>query len=317
MLMNLIFLVAGLAVLVFAGDMLIKGSVGLAEKLSIPPLIIGLTVVAFGTSAPELFISVQAALWGSSGIAIGNIVGSNIANVLLVIGIPALIAPSRCDDAGVGRNILVMLGFSVVFMAMLAGGTLNRIEGVILLLLLAAFLFDQFKSARQANSEVAASLDYHDEVSNIPHSNAKVAVLILLGLIGLPLGADITVDSSVEIARRLNVSEEAIGLTIVAIGTSLPELVTSLMAVVRSSSSIAIGNVVGSNIFNIGSIMGIASLISPMSVGGNIARVDMWVMLACALLVGFLAHWKIKIGKRVGVAMTTAYAIYAAVAFVL
>lgn len=317
MLIDLILLAIGLAILVVAGDFLVKGAVGLAEKLNIPMLIIGLTIVAFGTSAPELFISIQAALGGSAGIAIGNVVGSNIANVLLVMGIPALIAPSLCDEKGIGRNILAMLGFSVVFMVMMADGTISRTDGIILLILLTLFLWDQFKSAKTANEEITSSLDYHDEVSNIPQSSGKIAMLIIAGLIGLPLGADLTVDSAVGIARALDVSDEVIGLTIVAIGTSLPELATGIAAVVRSSSSIAIGNVVGSNIFNIGSIMGIASLISPMTVGGNIIRIDMWVMLGCALILGSLAHWKIKIGKRVGVAMVAAYAIYAFIAFIL
>lgn len=321
-----LLLAVGLILLIIGGDFLVRGSVGLAEKLSVPPLVIGLTIVAFGTSAPELFISVKAALSGASGIAIGNVVGSNIANVLLVIGIPALIAASRCDDEGIGRNMLVMLGFTVVYMGMMLDGVLSRLEGAILLGLLVLYLTDQFRAARNAAARAAAEgknaedvdlLDYHDEVPNVPTSNLVIALLIFAGLIGLPLGAEITVDSAVEIAQRWNVSDAVIGLTIVAIGTSLPELATGLVAVMRGNSSIAIGNVVGSNIFNIGSIMGFAAIISPMSVGDRILRLDMWVMLACAVLLAILAHWKLKIGKRVGVALSALYAIYVVSAFAI
>lgn len=310
-------LILGLAMLVFGGDFLVRGAVGLAEKLNIPALIIGLTVVAFGTSAPELFISVQAALTGNSGIAIGNVVGSNIANVLLVMGLPALIAASRCDDRGIGRNILVMIGFTLVFMVMLIDSIVTRFEGLILLVLLALFLFDQVRSARQKqNGDDDDPLDYSDEVSDIPSSNLKIFGLLIAGLIALPWGADLTVDSASAIAERLGVSQAVIGLTIVAIGTSLPELATALMAVIRGSSSLAIGNVVGSNIFNIGSIMGVAASIAPMRLNDpRLMQVDVWVMLACAFIIAALAHWKVKIGKRVGVAMLVAYAIYLASAF--
>ena len=311
--LDYLLLVVGLTLLVIGGDVLVKGAVGLAEKLKVPALIIGLTIVAFGTSAPELFISIQAALAGASGIAIGNVVGSNIANVLLVMGLPALIAASRCDDAGIGRNIVVMIGFTIVFMAILFDGVVSRAEGAVLLVLLALFLYDQMRSAKQANNE--APVDIHDEVGETPSSMPVILALLAIGLLALPFGADLTVDSASSIARRWNVSDDVIGLTIVAIGTSLPELATTVMATLRSSNSIAIGNVVGSNIFNIGSIMGIAPIIAPMAASGRIIYVDMWVMLACALLLAVLAHWKVKIGKRVGTAMIGAYTLYIVSAF--
>ena len=313
-----ILLITGLALLIFGGDFLVRGAVGLAEKLAIPALIIGLTVVAFGTSAPELFISVQAALSGASGIAIGNVVGSNIANVLLVMGLPALIAASRCDDDGIGRNIMVMIGFSIIFILMLVDAVVTRFEGIVLLMLLSLFLFDQVRLARKANGENGNNpLDYASEVSTVPASNLSIFGFLIAGLIALPLGADLTVDNATAIARQWNVSDAVIGLTIVAIGTSLPELATAVMATIRGSSALAIGNVVGSNIFNIGSIMGVAATIAPMRDDSRILQVDAWVMLACAVLIAVLAHWKVKIGKRVGVAMVLAYAIYLTSAFYL
>lgn len=313
--LDYLLLVVGLAALLIGGDVLVKGAVGLAERLKIPALIIGLTIVAFGTSAPELFISIQAAIAGVSGIAIGNVVGSNIANVLLVMGLPALIAASRCDDAGIGRNILVMIGFTIVFMAILFDRMVTRTEAIILLLLLAVFLFDQLRSAKQANNDASAEL--HEEVGDTPSSMPMILTLIAIGLIALPFGANLTVESASAIARRWNVSDDVIGLTIVAIGTSLPELATTVMATLRSSNSIAIGNVVGSNIFNIGSIMGITPIIAPMVASSRIVYEDMWVMLACAVLLAVLAHWKIKIGKRVGSAMVGIYVLYIVSAFIV
>ncbi len=310
-------LLAGLALLVFGGDFLVRGAVGLAEKLNIPAFIIGLTVVAFGTSAPELFISVQAALAGASGIAIGNVVGSNIANVLLVMGLPALIAASRCDDEGIGRNILFMIGVTIIFMVMLMDGEVSRFEGLVLLGLLALFLYDQVRVARKGQADGQNPLDYADEVSDVPTSNLAVFGFLIAGLVALPFGADLTVDAATEIAQRWNVSDAVIGLTIVAIGTSLPELATALMATIRGSSSLAIGNVVGSNIFNIASIMGVAATIAPMKDASRFLQVDAWVMLACALIVAVLAHWKVKIGKRVGIAMLGVYTIYLVSAFYL
>lgn len=314
--LDYLLLLAGLAVLILGGDLLVRGSVGMAEKLHIPALIIGLTIVAFGTSAPELFISVQAALKGASGIAIGNVVGSNITNVLLVMGIPALLAPTICDEEGIGRNILVMIGFTLVYMAMLLDGNLDRFEGFVLLALLGLYLYGQVRVARRKKIRASADLaDYHDEIKSVPTKWPVIIGLILGGLVALPVGAELTVTYATVIARYWGVSDAVIGLTIVALGTSLPELATSIMAILRGNVSLAIGNVVGSNIFNIGSIMGIATLIKPMTVEGHILTYDIWIMLACAVLIAALAHWQVKIGKRVGSVMTALYVIYIAVVF--
>ncbi|MCB1384371.1 MAG: calcium/sodium antiporter [Nitratireductor sp.] len=312
-----LLLLAGLAVLMVGGDVLVRGAVGLAERLNIPHLVIGLTIVAFGTSAPELFISVQAALANASGIALGNVVGSNIANVLLVMGLPALIAPSRCEGEGIGRNIVVMIGFTLVFMAMMLDGAIGRIDGAILLAMLLLFITDQYRTAMGSATPGAEpeAAGMSEDVCTVPHSTLVIIAMLAFGLAALPLGADLTVDAATAIARRWNVSDDVIGLTIVAVGTSLPELATALIAVLRGSHSIAIGNVVGSNIFNIGSIMGIAPLIAPIAVGGRFVQQDMWIMLACALVLAALAFWNIKIGKRVGFAMVGAYGMYAALAF--
>ncbi|SOE17398.1 cation:H+ antiporter [Hoeflea halophila] len=306
--LSILTLIAGLIVLVFAGDYLVRGAVALAEKLSIDPLIIGLTIVAFGTSAPELFVSLQAAFNNVSGIAIGNVVGSNIANVLLVLGAPALLMTINCRENGIASSLAVMIVMSVALMVMMWFGPLSRIDGAILLVMIVAYLAWQIKAAR--DSGVATVPDYHDEVANLPQQGWKTGLFIGGGLIGLPIGAWLTVEGASHIARMLGATETAIGLTIVAVGTSLPELVTSVMAAWRKSGAVAIGNVVGSNIFNIGLILGATAVILPLEVDPRIVSVDMWVMLAVSLLVVALAHWNVPIKKLGGAAMLVAFAAY-------
>jgi len=309
--LSYILLITGLGILVIGGDLLVRGAVSIAERFSISPLIIGLTIVSLGTSAPELFISVQAALDGAGGLAIGNVVGSNIANILLVLGMPALIIAQGVKEDGIGKNIFVMLGITVIFMGMLATGQMGFFYGLILLVLLGLFLFSQYNDAIKSNEE----FDYSDEVGEGP-SSALVAALFLVGGIALlPVGAYFTVDSATTIAQAWGISDEIIGLTVVAIGTSLPELAASMMAVIRGSSNLAIGNVVGSNIFNIAAIMGVTLVIAPIAVGDSIIHVDMWVMLATSLFLAGMAMFTRSISRWVGLAMLAAYTSYIASAF--
>lgn len=303
-------LVVGLIILVIGGDILVRGAVSVAEKFSISPLIIGLTIVSLGTSAPELFISVQAALAGSGGLAIGNVVGSNIANILLVLGLPALIAAQGVKEDGIIRNIIVMLVITVVFMGMLATGSMGFLYGLILIALLSLFLWDQYQSAIKSK-EVP---DYHDEVGAGPSSPMLALVFLVIGLILLPIGAKITVDNAHTIALNWGLSDEVIGLTVVAIGTSLPELAASMMAVIRGNSDLAIGNVVGSNIFNIAAIMGVTLIIAPIEVGSHIINIDMWVMFAVSVLLGVIAYYKDAITRWMGLVMLGLYTSYIAVA---
>ena len=299
---SFIILIGGLTILLFAGDYLVRGAVALAEKLGISPLVIGLTIVAFGTSAPELVVSLKAAYSGAYGVAIGNVVGSNIANVLLVLGAPALIAPILCKEDGIGFSLFVMALLTIILMVMMAMGSLDRFDGVMLVGILAIFLAWQFKTAR---SDRAAALggDYHEEIDDVPTRNSIIAAYLLAGIIGLPIGASLTVNGAVDIARFFGVSETVIGLTIVAIGTSLPELVTSVMAAWRGSGAVVIGNVVGSNIFNIGAILGITSLFHPLLVPSHIVHIDMWIMAAVTALVIFLVLTSRTINRLGGIVM--------------
>ncbi|MGI9364714.1 MAG: calcium/sodium antiporter [Rhizobiaceae bacterium] len=298
----------GLVLLLAGGDWLIKGAVGLAEKFNISPLIIGLTIVALGTSAPELVISLQAALAGSGELAVGNVVGSNIANVFLVLGVPAIMSRIGGNEDALNGTLFFLTGVTVIFMLQMAFEPLSRLDGVILLTCLVIFLSIQFMKARRAEEPEE---DYHDEIGNVPKSAKVIALLMGLGLIALPVGATITVDAAVEIARRWTVPEEVIGLTIVAIGTSLPELATGIMAARHNNTSVALGNVVGSNLFNIAAIMGATAFIAgDVAVGNHIIGFDMWVMLLATVLLVGLAMFRLSIGRTGGLLLTGAYLAY-------
>jgi cation:H+ antiporter len=335
MLFDYISLAGGLVVLIIAGDVLVRGSVGVAQRLGIPNLVIGLTIVAFGTSAPELVISLKAALEGAGGIAIGNVVGSNIANVLLVLGMPALIAATPCGEAGATRNALYMVAVTFVFIGLCFFTPIGLPAGVVLLVLLGIFLgastmvAQKHRKEQKAIAAAAAGADVAaitcnsdgddglDEVEDVPDSIWIALVYIGLGLVGLPLGAHFTITGATSIATAWGVSEAVIGLTVIALGTSLPELATTVMAAIRQHGAVAIGNVIGSNIFNLLAIIGITAVIVPIDVPQEVLKLDIWVMLACALLLTALAGFRICLGRISGFAMTAAYALYIATVYML
>lgn len=319
MLVSSLLLIAGLILLVFAGDYLVKGAVGLAENLKIPPLIIGLTIVAFGTSAPELFISLQSALNGVADIAVGNVIGSNIANVLLVMGLPALITAIHANQRGLGRNASVMMAFTFAFMWAISDGMLERFEAGLLFAGLIIYLGAQIIRARgiMAGRITDDELpeDYHNEIGEAPHSALRIALYLIGGIVGLPVAAQMTVLGASDIATFFGVSEAAIGLTIVAIGTSLPELATSFMAAWRKEADVALGNIIGSNIFNIAAIMGITGLIVPLDISAVIIAYDMWVMLGVGLMLTIICYGRITTGRALGAAMLLGYAAYIVTVF--
>lgn len=308
MLLDISLLIAGLVLLVLAGDYFVKGAAGLAESLGIPPLIIGLTVVAFGTSAPELFVSLQSALSGVPDIAVGNVVGSNIANVLLVMGLPAIIAPIHSAQPGLKRNVAVMLVFTAAFMWMIGDGMLSRVEAAILLAGICGFVVAQILRARQHMDEVPG--DYHEELGETPHSAQRIAVYLIGGIIGLPIAAHFIVGGASGIASAFGVSDAAIGVSIVAVGTSLPELATSIAAAIRRNADVALGNVIGSNIFNVGAIMGITGLIIPLEVSNVIAEYDAWVMAGCAILLAGICFAHLTTSRLLGIPMVIAFVAY-------
>lgn len=333
MLFDYISLAGGLVVLIIAGDVLVRGSVGIAQRLGIPNLVIGLTIVAFGTSAPELVISLKAAMEDAGGIAIGNVVGSNIANVLLVLGMPALIAATPCGEDGATRNAMFMVAVTVVFIGLCFFTPIGLLAGIVLLVLLAIFLTASTITARRhrkkqktitAASAGAAVADAEiddddtlDDVEDVPDSVWIALVYIVLGLVGLPLGAHFTITGATDIASHWGVSEAVIGLTVIALGTSLPELATTVMAAIRQHGAVAIGNVIGSNIFNLLAIIGITAVVVPIDVPPEVLKLDVWVMLACAVLLAVLAAFRICLGKISGLAMTAAYGLYITTVYML
>ena len=315
MLLDLLWAAAGLVLLVVAGDALVKGAVNLALRLGIPALIVGLTVVAFGTSAPELLVSIQAALADQDGIALGNVVGSNIANILLVLGLPALIATMHSSRLELRRDYVTMIAATLLFLGVAWDGFLSRLDGLVLLAGLGLMLADNIRSARRHRAEAAAAAgDDDDELEGADPGMPgwKIAAFLVAGLIGLPIGANLLVDASVNIARAFGVSETVIGLTLVAVGTSLPELATSIVAAVRGKADVALGNVIGSNVFNLLAILGIASVVDTLSVPAEILAYDAWVMLGVSLLLVPFVFLRLDITRIVGVGLTAAYAAYAA-----
>jgi cation:H+ antiporter len=295
-------IMAGLVGLFLGGEALVRGSVSIAHKMSISPFVIGLTVVGFGTSTPELLVSVQAALKGVPDIAIGNIVGSNIANVLLIVGVTALVWPIHVAGSALRRDTTIMILSALALVPLFAMGEIGRVAGLTLVAGLIAYLVWTFLKPRQEASDDEA------EAAATPIVNALLWVA--LGLVGLLFGARFLVDGAVSVAQDFGVSEAFIGLTIVAIGTSLPELATSLIAAFRHQSDIAIGNIVGSNIFNVLGILGVTSIVAPIPVAPRFLTFDLPIMIVVSIVLTGLLLLHQKIGRRTGAVMLLAYCAY-------
>lgn len=305
--------VVGLFMLVFAGDALVKGAVNLSLRIGIPPLIVGLTIVAMGTSAPELLVSIQAVLDGAAGIAMGNVVGSNIANILLVLGIPAIISGLNTQECKTTKSYWVMVGVALLFTGLAFRGEFDFISGLVLCAVMIAILLDAGRDAMRGRGAadvcaVGAEDDVEGADPNMPWW--KIGAFLIVGLIGLPVGADLLVTNATVIARDYGVPETVIGLTLVAVGTSLPELATSVMAALRREADVALGNVIGSNIFNLAGIIGITSLIGNVPVDPVFLSFDLWVMIAVSILVLPFAVLKWNLTRSWGMALTALYAGY-------
>jgi len=313
--MDWIYASLGLVILLLAGDSLVRGAVNLSLRVGIPALIVSLTIVAFGTSAPELLISISAVLDGAPGIAMGNVVGSNTANILLVLGIPALLATMHTSKCDTRKTFLYMIGASVMFIALAYRGVFDWKSGIILLVALTFVLVDMFLHAQRHRREMAGLALLQVDEEEVEGADPdmpwwKITVFLVLGLIGLPLGADLLVDSSMNIARMFGVSEVVIGLTLVAIGTSLPELATTVMAALRNQADVALGNVIGSNMFNLLAIIGITTFVGPIPVDPEFLRFDLWVMLLASLLLIPFVFLKKDINRWWGITLTALYVFY-------
>ncbi|MHB1135319.1 MAG: calcium/sodium antiporter [Coriobacteriia bacterium] len=302
----------GFVLLFGGGEGLVRGAVAVARRFGLSSLLIGLTVVAAGTSAPELLVSLSAALKGNADIAIGNVVGSNIFNVLGVLGISALIAPIIVKPAEVKRDTLIMVVAMIALAAAAQFGVIGWPVGLVLIAAIVGYTVYSYRTELREKPAPSAELHEHEgEEFEGPSSLWLGLLYIALGLGALVIGSQLLVSGATDIARTFGVPEAVIGLTLVAIGTSLPELATSIAAAFRGHSDVAVGNVVGSNIFNALFIIGTTAIVRPIHVAESMARLDVWIMVAVAVVLVPLLIGKGRIGRIAGVALTASYAAYA------
>lgn len=311
--------IGGLILLVIAGDKLVEGSVAIAERLNVSKLIIGITIVSFGTSAPELVVGIDSALSGAPEIALGNVVGSNIANILLVLGIPALFYPFACKDRDIRHSLFFMLLATILFIFLSFLGDLHIWQGLLMLSFLIGFLYYSINRAKSdmrilkhdidLAQHVMTDMDMDPElVEEFPLGRA--VIMTSLGLAGLIFGGHILVEGSVTIARTYGISEAIIGLTIVAVGTSLPELVTSVIAARNNHGDVVMGNIIGSNLFNILAIMGVTTLLTPVPIPEHFFLVEFPILLITSLMLVPIALGKIKINRLIGMVFSGFYLLY-------
>jgi cation:H+ antiporter len=301
--MEYIFVAAGLVCLFFGGDWLVKGAIALSAKLGLPAFLISLTVVGFGTSMPDLLVSVRAALASAPGIALGNVVGSNIANILLIIGLAAVIAPMSPTNGNSKRDLTVMLVAAAMLVAMLFTGTVSFVFGLVMIVALLGYLtLAYFQDRALGAGEIEES---------VKSTTALMIGVLLAGGMGLlAAGADLLVRGATVVATNFGVSNAIIGLTVVAVGTSLPELATSITAALKRQSDIAIGNVIGSNIFNIFGILGVTALIAPIPVAERFLTIDGWTMLCVTAILFAILFLGKGISRITGALFLIAYVGY-------
>jgi len=303
--MTIVLLIAGLVLLLVGGEFLVRGAAGMARKWNVSPVLIGVTIVGMGTSAPELMVSIKAALAGSPGIAIGNVVGSNIANILLILGLTAVIAPLPAPFRRLKFDLSAMLGATLILPVIFFDLEVSHLEGLLMLAGLAGFLYLSIRQSEAQEPDLAP-----------PPALLISALFGLAGLAGVLLGASLLVDSASEIARYFGISEAVIGLTIVAIGTSLPEMATSIVAALRGQRDIAVGNAIGSNVFNILGILGATSVVKAIPVDVRFLTFDTWIALATALALAVLLWLFGALSRRVGFVFLASYVGYLVVSAV-
>jgi cation:H+ antiporter len=308
---NLIFIVGGLLALFFGGECLIRGAVALADKLGLPKLLIGLTVVGFGTSMPELMVSLQAASQGAPDVAVGNIIGSNTANILLIAGLGALVTPMVTTTKGLRRDVIVMVMAAVALVFFASQGVLPTLAGQILfvaLVLYIVFVFIQERKLASMTSSMTLNTDLPVTIMGLP----KALAFVVAGLGLLIFGAHYLVIGATQIATSMGVSQAVIGLTLVALGTSLPELTVSLMSALKRENEVGLGNVIGSNIFNILGILGLTAMIHPLTISPAFLKVDLVVMSLASLWLAYLIFSTPKVGRLAGFVGVVSYSLYMA-----
>ena len=311
---NLMWLLLGLVLLTIGGEALVRGALAAAKRIGISPLLAGLVIVGFGTSAPELVVSLQAALNQEPEIAVGNVVGSNIANILLILGLSALIMPLVTHIQCLKRDGLTMLFATLLFMGLASIGGLDRVDGVVLLAVLVVYLIWAYRTEREDTSSPEAQLHKAeaDEIEMLPMSIPMTLLATIGGLAMLIFGANRFLLGAVGVGESLGVPDAIIGLTVVAVGTSLPELAVSIVAAVRKHADVAVGNIIGSNIFNILCILGISSLINPLPLQGRLLEIDQFVMLAAAVGLLLFLFFGLRLSRMKGALLLLGYVAYIA-----
>ncbi len=311
MLVDVLYTIGGLVLLLAGADHLVRGSVALARRCGLSPLMIGLTIVALGTSLPELVVTLRAAFGDAVGLAVGNIVGSNIANILLILGAGAMVHPIACGHRTMSRDAMAMLGATALFIGFGLAGTLGVWHGIGAITLLCAYLYASYRSDD-------GILPHADTEDVQPTSGSWTYILLAVGggLAAVPLGAELLVTGAVGIARDAGVSEEVIGLTLVAFGTSVPELATTVVAGLRRHADVALGNVLGSNLFNTLGIMGVVTLFVPVDLPPQIARFDLWAMLGASLLVVVFLRTQWRLTRPEAAVMLTLYLAFIVAQFI-
>ena len=301
--------VGGFVLLLFGAEYLVRGAVSLARRLNVSPMIIGMTIVAYGTTAPELVVSLQSAIDGLPGIAVGNVVGSNIANILLILGVSSVIFPIVVKPKALYRDAAVMGGAALLFTALALSGQIARWQGVLMVAVLIAYSIYAFRAERkQGSGELAEELS--DEFKDPPQATWLSVLCVVGGVAAVVSGAKLLVTAAVFTARSLGVGEEIIGLTIVAVGTSLPELATATVAALRKHSEVAVGNIMGAGIYNLLAIMGLVSAVSPVDVPRQILAFDLWFMLAVTGTLLFFLLVRKGLTRPVGAAFLALFAAY-------
>lgn len=314
---HLMWLLLGLVLLTIGGEALVRGALAAAKRIGISPLLAGLVIVGFGTSAPELVVSLQAALNQEPEIAVGNVVGSNIANILLILGLSALIMPLVTHIQCLKRDGLTMLFATLLFMGLASIGGLDRVDGVALLAVLVVYLIWAYRTEREDTSSPEAQLHKAeaDEIEMLPMSIPMTLLATIGGLAMLIFGANRFLLGAVGVGESLGVPDAIIGLTVVAVGTSLPELAVSIVAAVRKHADVAVGNIIGSNIFNILCILGISSLINPLPLHGRLLEIDQFVMLAAAVGLLLFLFFGLRLSRMKGALLLLGYVAYIAAMF--
>lgn len=305
MILNVLFILVGIVLVLWGADRLTDGAVAVAEKMKMPQIVIGLTIVAMGTSMPEFCVSLVSALKGTTDLAVGNIVGSNIFNTLLIVGVSAWVAPMTILKSTVRKDIPFALFASVILLIMCLDGNISRLDAGILFVLFLVFMYVTLKGAKTKDDDTTAKTDSIED-NKKPMAAWLSIVWIIVGLACLIGGSNLFVEGATKVAEHIGVSEAVIGLTIVAGGTSLPELATSVVSARKGNSGIAIGNVLGSNVFNILAILGVTGVITPMHLQG-ITMLDLSMMVVSTLLVWLFSLTKYKIARWEGIVLTIVF----------